>query len=74
MGSFFDKYIDGVRATETILYIGRVVSVRGMLIESSGPRSVIGEMCTIRLLRGGGSVLAEVVGLDGATVRLMAYG
>ena len=47
MGSFFDKYIDSVRETETILYTGKVMSVRGMLIESTGPRSVIGEMCTI---------------------------
>ena len=74
MGSFFDKYIDSVRETETILYTGKVMSVRGMLIESTGPRSVIGEMCTIKLMRGGGSVLAEVVGLDDTTVRLMAYG
>lgn len=74
MGSFFDKYVDSIRTTETILYTGRVVSVRGMLIESTGPRSVIGEMCTIKLMRGGGSVLAEVVGLDDSTVRLMAYG
>lgn len=74
MGSFFDKYIDSVRETETILYTGKVMSVRGMLIESTGPRSVIGEMCTIKLMRGGGSVLAEVVGLDDITVRLMAYG
>lgn len=74
MGSFFDKYIKSVRSTETILYTGRVTSVRGMLIEGFGPRSVIGEMCTIRLMRGGGTVLAEVVGLDDTTVRLMAYG
>lgn len=74
MGSFFDKYINSIRATETVLYTGKVVSVRGMLIESSGPRSVIGEMCTIKLMRGGGSVLAEVVGLDDTTVRLMVYG
>ena len=74
MGSFFDKYIDSIRGTETILYTGKVTAVRGMLIESFGPRSVIGEMCTIKLMRGGGSVLAEVVGLDDTTIRLMAYG
>lgn len=74
MGSFFDKYISAVKSTETILYTGTVKSVRGMLIESTGPRSVIGEMCTIRLMRGNAAVAAEVVGLDGTTVRLMAYG
>jgi len=74
MGTFFDKYIESVEQTETILYVGSVISVKGMLIESNGPRSVIGEMCSIKLMRGGGSVQAEVVGLNGTTVQLMAYG
>lgn len=74
MASFFDKYITSVQNTETILYTGTVKSVKGMLIESNGPRSVIGEMCTIKLMRSGESVVAEVVGLDGTTVQLMPYG
>ena len=43
MASFFDKYINAVEKSETILYTGRVTAVRGMLIESFGPRSVIGK-------------------------------
>ena len=74
MASFFDKYITSVQNTETILYTGTVKAVKGMLIESNGPRSVIGEMCTIKLMRSGETVLAEVVGLDGTTVQLMPYG
>lgn len=74
MGSFFDKYISTVANTETILYTGTVKAVKGMLIESTGPRSVIGEMCTIKLMRGNESVVAEVVGLNDTTVQLMAYG
>lgn len=74
MSSFFDKYINSVKNTETILYTGTVTAVRGMLIESTGPRSVIGEICSIKLLRECGSVPAEVVGLNGTTVQLMAYG
>ncbi|AEE16403.1 FliI/YscN family ATPase [Treponema brennaborense] len=74
MNSFFDKYIASVKNTETILYTGNVSAVRGMLIESHGPRSVIGEMCFIKLMRGDMQIAAEVVGLNGTTVQLMAYG
>lgn len=74
MGSFFDKYISSIQKTETILYTGTVTAVKGMLIESTGPRSVIGEMCTIKLMRSNATVTAEVVGLNGTTVQLMAYG
>lgn len=73
MASFFDKYINAVEKSETILYTGRVTAVRGMLIESFGPRSVIGEMCSIKFMREDKSVLAEVVGLNGAIVQLMVY-
>lgn len=73
MTSFFDKYINAVENSETILYTGRVTAVRGMLIESFGPRSVIGEMCSIKFMRENKSVLAEVVGLNGAIVQLMVY-
>lgn len=69
----FTKYLEKVIDAETILYTGRVVSVRGLEIESEGPSSVIGEMCTIRL-GGGQNLLAEVVGLDGKRVRLTAFG
>ena len=69
----FTKYLEKVVDAETILYTGRVKAVKGLEIESEGPRSVIGEMCTIRL-RNGSSLLAEVVGLEDKTVRLAAYG
>src|SRR5574344_2613947 len=44
------------------------------MIESRGPRSVIGEMCTIKIPSNNSSVLAEVVGLEGNSIKLMAYG
>ena len=74
MSSIFDKYIHGVEETETILFTGKVTRVKGMLIESHGPQSVIGEICVIKIPYGNASVMAEVVGLDGNTVQLMAYG
>ena len=59
-----DKYIDKVAKAETILYIGKVSAVNGLEIESQGPRSVIGEICTIRIESLNTELLAEVVGLE----------
>ena len=73
MESLFNKYINTVKKAETILYTGSVTGVKGLMIESKGPSSRIGELCTIHL-SSGGEVSAEVMGFDGTTVRLMAYG
>lgn len=72
MEAFFNKYLQAARNAETILYTGRVTAVKGLLIESRGPRSVVGELCTIRTAESG-DLLAEVMGFDGSTVKLMAY-
>ena len=69
----FTKYLETVVDTETIKYTGKIRAVRGLEIESNGPRCVIGEMCTI-VLRDGSQILAEVVGLDGKIVKLSAFG
>lgn len=69
----FVKYLESVVEAETIKYTGRVVAVKGLQIESEGPRSVIGEMCNINL-RDGTVLAAEVVGLDGNRVKLTAFG
>ncbi len=69
----FTKYLDTVVKSETIKYTGRVVAVKGLDIESQGPRCIIGEMCTI-VLRDGTQLPAEVVGLEEKIVRLTAFG
>src|SRR5574344_2058205 len=74
VSSFFDKYIESVQNAETIKYTGSVTGVKGLMIESRGPRSVIGEMCTIKIPSNNSSILAEVVGLEDNSVKLMAYG
>lgn len=58
--------------TDPITYIGRVKKVQGLLIESSGPQAVLGELCRISL-PDGRTAWAEVVGLDKDTVKLMPY-
>ena len=73
MSTIFDKYIESIKNTETILYNGVVSRVRGMLIESTGPQSVIGEICHIIIPSTGESVVAEVIGLSGTTVQLMTF-
>lgn len=69
----FTKYLETVIDAETILYTGKVTGVHGLEIESDGPRSVIGEICTIKL-SDGTSLLAEVVGLNDRKVKLTAFG
>jgi flagellum-specific ATP synthase len=74
MIDIFDKYVTAVEEIDPIKYTGIVCRVRGMLIESTGPQAVIGEVCQIILSRGNEPVFAEVVGLHGNTVQLMSYG
>lgn len=72
--TFFDKYVKTVQRTDTIKYTGKVTAVKGLMIESRGPHSVMGEICRIEIAGGEYSILAEVVGLEDNVVRLMVYG
>ncbi len=74
MEAFFNKYLNAVEETETILYTGYVTAVKGLMIESNGPRSMVGELCEIKLPNTEETILAEVVGFQDTTVKLMAYG
>jgi flagellum-specific ATP synthase len=73
MTEMLSKYFETVEKTDPVKYSGRVVKVQGLLIESRGPRAVIGEICRIEAPRGRGIIHAEVVGLRDETVQLMAY-
>ena len=66
----FEKFHAALRDVSLLSYQGFVVRVSGMTIESSGPNVGLGELCRINI-RGGKSVLAEVVGFqDGRLVLL----
>ena len=69
-----DRYLSRIRNTETILYTGKVIAVNGLEIICDGPRCAIGEICTIKVQSLKTTLKAEVVGLDGTTVRLTAFG
>jgi flagellum-specific ATP synthase len=71
MESLFSKYLEAVKTAESITRVGHICSVQGILIESRGPQSVIGDICKISV--GEKQILAEVVGLNGNIVKLIAY-
>lgn len=67
------KYLDVLESIDPIKYTGRVTKVQGLLIESHGPQAVVGEVCKILIPRLDRVAWAEVAGLHGQTVQLMAY-
>jgi flagellum-specific ATP synthase len=67
------KYLDAVERSDPIKYTGRVTKVQGLLVESRGPQAVVGELCQILIPRLGTVAWAEVAGLRGETVQLMAF-
>ncbi len=86
MISVMDKYTEVVRRTDPVKFTGTVTRVSGILIESNGPRAIIGGLCRIMLSSSGrktgrGSepfnsencILAEVIGLNGKTVQMMPF-
>ncbi len=70
----FEKYESVVEDLDPIKYTGIVKKVQGLMIESSGPQVVIGELCHIIVPKGEGVVPAEVVGFSGKDVQLMPFG
>jgi flagellum-specific ATP synthase len=60
--------IDPVRET------GTVVKVAGPLVESTGPRAAVGEICPILSADGSEPIMTEVVGFRDHRLLLMAYG
>ena len=70
----FEKYNMILNRTDPIKYTGIVTRVIGLLIESSGPQVVLGEVCQILIPGADYPVKAEVVGFKDTTVQLMPYG
>lgn len=59
-----------LQSASAVRAVGRVNSVRGLVLEAKGPRSAIGNLCSIATAHG--ERLAEVVGFDGSNTLLMA--
>ncbi|CEM60827.1 flagellar protein export ATPase FliI [Treponema phagedenis] len=73
MIDMLEKYEAVIQNTEPIKFTGTVTAVRGMLVESRGPQAVVGELCKIKANNSSDPIMAEVVGLDEGTVKLMSY-
>jgi flagellum-specific ATP synthase len=73
METLLEKYLETTEDLDPIKYVGHVIKVQGILIESVGPSAIIGEVCRIEVPRGRGLIHAEVVGLSNEIVQLMAY-
>ncbi|RKX78429.1 MAG: flagellum-specific ATP synthase FliI [Spirochaetes bacterium] len=69
----FRKYYTAIEQIDPIKYTGVVVQIKGLIIESHGPRARVGELCQIVVSRGEGVIWAEVVGITRDSVQLMPY-
>ncbi|MCJ7751026.1 MAG: flagellum-specific ATP synthase FliI, partial [Armatimonadetes bacterium] len=65
------RYQEAIRRTDALRLNGRVAQVVGVLVESVGPASRIGEVCRISTGRNRPPIPAEVVGFRGNRVLLM---
>ncbi len=63
-----------VDSSELVARTGRVVAVRGCIVESVGPAAQIGERCRIEAARSSEPVDAEVVGFNKGVTVLMPLG
>ena len=69
-----DGLLRRIQETQVIRNHGRVVQLIGLVIESEGPLTAVGEICRIESARHDGSTLAEVVGFRNHHVLLMPLG
>jgi flagellum-specific ATP synthase len=53
---------------------GKVVKVLGLVIEATGPAAAVGDLCRIRVSRGGTDVTAEIAGFRDNRLLLMPLG
>jgi flagellum-specific ATP synthase len=72
--SRLDGLLRRIQETQVIRNHGRVVQLIGLVIESEGPLTAVGEICRIESARHDGSTLAEVVGFRNHHVLLMPLG
>jgi len=69
----YESYKEAIRNARAETYGGVVIDIVGLLIECSGPKVRMGEMCRL-IPPSGAPVLGEAVGFRGGRVLLMPYG
>lgn len=65
--------LEKIAQVDPYRHLGKIDKIVGMMVESMGPATSIGEICKIYTTIGGGHVLAEVVGFRDNKVLLMPY-
>ena len=68
------KYKDAIKDLNTYRIYGRVVEVIGLIVESLGPDSKIGDVCLIYPSKSKEAIKAEVVGFKNNRIILMPLG
>lgn len=69
MSEVFNKYFEIVKRSEPIKTTGKVIKVKGILIESEGPIGALGDICEIHTVEK--TIRAEIAGFEGKKVLLM---
>jgi flagellum-specific ATP synthase len=70
MAGILGPYIAALDGMETLLPLGEVVEMAGLLVESAGPAAAIGDFCEIRAA-GGRTVRSQVIGFRDGRVLSM---
>jgi flagellum-specific ATP synthase len=70
MAGILTRYIAALDGMETMLPVGEVVEIAGLLVESCGPAAAIGDFCEIRT-SAGNSVRTQVIGFRNGRVLSM---
>lgn len=66
-------YIKVLQECNPVLYIGKIDKIVGIIIESTGPRVNIGDLCNVYNTKGDRYIKAEVVGFKSERVLLMPF-
>jgi len=73
LGNKFDWMESRISQSKPMEKVGRVVEVRGLIIESEGPEACVGDVCELDSPKSGHQVLAEVVGFRENRLLLIPY-
>lgn len=68
-----DKYYKKLNNSDSILSVGSVTNVTGLVVEANGPVAKIGTVCDIFTKRNQKKVMAEVLGFKDKKVMLMPF-
>ncbi len=70
----FQGAYDVLEKLNPLCYMGKVKNIVGMMIETTGLKANVGDICIIRNSNDDKTVMAEVVGFKNNNILLMAYG